>query len=57
MFKPFSGRTEKDRPGLGLGLGLLIARESVEADGGTLSVRDVPGVGCTFAMRLPQHFQ
>lgn len=55
MFKPFSGPTEKDRPGLGLGLGLLITRESVEADGGTLSVQDVPGVGCIFAIRMPQH--
>lgn len=55
MFKPFSARTENDRPGLGLGLGLLIARESVEADGGTLTVQDVPGVGCIFAVRLPRH--
>lgn len=58
MFRPLSplsARTEKDRPGLGLGFGLLIARESVEADGGTLSVRDVPEVGCIFTIRLPQH--
>ena len=57
MFRPFSVRTEKDRPGLGLGFGLLIARESVEADGGTLSVQDVPGVGCIFTIRLPQHVE
>lgn len=55
LFRPFSIRTEQDRPGLGLGLGLLTARENVEADGGTLSVQNVPGVGCVFAIRLPQH--
>jgi signal transduction histidine kinase len=53
MFKPFSIRTATDRPGLGLGLGLVIARESVEADGGTLSVQDVPGIGCIFSIRMP----
>jgi signal transduction histidine kinase len=57
MFKPFSAQAENDRPGLGLGLGLMIARESVQADGGTLSVQNVPGIGCIFAMRLPRHVQ
>jgi signal transduction histidine kinase len=52
MFTPFRQRNE-DRSGLGLGLS--IARHSVEADSGTLSVRDVPGVGCVFSIRLPRH--
>ena len=39
----------------GLGLGLAIARRSVEADGGTLSVRDVPGTGCVFTISLARH--
>jgi signal transduction histidine kinase len=38
----------------GLGLGLSISRKSVEADGGKLRVRDVPGVGCVFTIDLPR---
>ena len=38
----------------GLGLGLTIARQSVVADGGTLTVKDVPGLGCTFTISLPR---
>lgn len=39
----------------GLGLGLSIARRAVEAIGGKLSVRDMPGVGCVFTVDLPRH--
>jgi signal transduction histidine kinase len=52
LFTPFSQRGV-DRSGLGLGL--TIARASVEADGGTLTVRDLPGTGCVFTMTLPRH--
>jgi signal transduction histidine kinase len=52
LFTPFSQRGA-DRSGLGLGLS--IARASVEADGGTLTVRDVPGTGCVFTMTMPRH--
>ena len=52
MFSPFAQRGN-DRSGLGLGLS--IARQSVEADFGTLSVRDVPGTGCVFTISLPSH--
>ena len=52
LFSPFTQRSN-DRSGLGLGLS--IARQSVEADGGTLSVRDVPGAGCVFTISLPRH--
>ncbi|MCE3273962.1 MAG: histidine kinase [Ramlibacter sp.] len=52
MFTPFSQRSA-DRSGLGLGLS--IARQSVEAESGTLSVRDIPGVGCVFSIRMPRH--
>lgn len=38
----------------GLGLGLSIARRNVEAAGGTLTVRDVPGTGCVFTIKLPR---
>lgn len=54
MFKPFAqaGNNRK-----GLGLGLSIAKRSVEASGGALKVRDVPGVGCIFTMDLPRERQ
>ena len=38
----------------GLGLGLVIARRSVEANGGTLTVRDMPGVGCMFTIEIAE---
>jgi len=52
MFLPFV-QTGADRSGLGLGLS--IARRSVEANDGELSVRDVPGVGCIFTISLARH--
>jgi signal transduction histidine kinase len=50
MFTAFSQRGDDKT---GLGLGLFISRQSVEADGGTLTVRDLPGSGCAFTMALP----
>lgn len=38
----------------GLGLGLSIARRNVENDGGVLTVRDPPGTGCVFTIKLPR---
>ena len=52
MFSPF-GQRSTDRSGLGMGLS--IARESIEAAGGTLSVQDYPGSGCVFTISLPKH--
>ncbi len=52
VFQPFTRRHEDKT---GLGLGLSIARKSVEESGGTLTVRDVPGTGCVFTMRLRRH--
>ncbi|MDP9896291.1 signal transduction histidine kinase [Variovorax boronicumulans] len=52
MFAPFNQHSH-DRSGLGLGLS--IARQSVEADLGALTVRDVPGIGCVFTICLPRH--
>ncbi len=52
MFAPFSQGNE-DRSGLGLGLS--IARHTVEDDDGTLSVQDLPGTGCIFTISLPRH--
>jgi signal transduction histidine kinase len=52
MFMPFRQRSSDKS---GLGLGLTIARQSIEADSGSLSVRNVPGVGCVFSMRMPRY--
>lgn len=52
MFVPFVQEGD-DRSGLGLGLS--IARRSVEANNGVLSVRDVAGSGCVFTIDLPRH--
>lgn len=51
LFIPFSQRSDDKT---GLGLGLSIARQSVEADGGTLSVKNSPGSGCVFTLSLPR---
>ena len=50
LFRPFEQRG-RDRSGLGLGL--TISRRSVEAIGGELRVRDIPGTGCAFTINLP----
>lgn len=52
MFKPFT-QMATDRTGAGLGLS--IARRSVEANGGSLSVRSIPASGCIFTIDLPRH--
>jgi signal transduction histidine kinase len=51
LFRPFEQRSA-DRTGLGLGLS--ISRRSVEADGGEIHLRDIPGVGCVFSIDLPR---
>lgn len=52
MFLPF---TQSGGNRSGLGLGLSISRRSVEANGGTLKVRDLPASGCVFTIDLPRH--
>jgi signal transduction histidine kinase len=52
LFMPF---TQNGTDKTGLGLGLSIARRSVEANNGVLSVRDVPGIGCVFTIALPRY--
>jgi signal transduction histidine kinase len=51
LFLPFE-QQGADRTGLGLGLS--ISRRSVEAEGGEIYVRELPGVGCVFTIDLPR---
>jgi hypothetical protein len=51
LFRPFEQRSAKRK---GLGLGLHICRKSVEASGGVIRVRDLPGKGCIFTVDLPR---
>ena len=51
LFRLFEQRSD-DRSGLGLGLG--ISRRGVEANGGRLHVRNLPGRGCVFTIDLPR---
>ena len=52
VFVPFSQGGKDKR---GMGLGLSIARRSVEANHGSLRVQDRPGDGCVFTIDLPRH--
>jgi signal transduction histidine kinase len=51
LFLPFKQRSD-DRSGVGLGL--CISRRCVEANGGKLRARDLPGRGCIFTIDLPR---
>jgi signal transduction histidine kinase len=52
MFLPFTRGGEN---GIGSGLRLTVSKQSVEASGGTLSVRDLPDEGCIFSINLPRY--
>jgi signal transduction histidine kinase len=51
LFKPFHEAAEDCS---GLGLGLAACRRGVEANGGVLNGRDIPGHGCVFTIDLPR---
>ncbi len=51
MFWPF---TQNGHDRSGVGLGLSICRRSVNANGGILRVRNIPGTGCIFTIDLPR---
>jgi signal transduction histidine kinase len=51
LFGAFQQRGENRS---GLGLGLFISRQGVEANDGLIGVRDLPGKGCVFTIVLPR---
>lgn len=51
----FAAFEQRSAEPTGLGLGLSISRRAVEAMGGELRLRDVPGAGCVFTIDLPRH--
>jgi hypothetical protein len=50
VFAPFVRLDTAER---GFGLGLAIARQAVDAHGGTLRVQNLPGKGCIFVLEVP----
>ncbi len=55
IFDPFRGRSEPARRSDGLGLGLYIVRQMVEAHEGRVEVRSVPGERTRFTVTLPRY--
>lgn len=54
IFEPFQqGETDVHRPSPGLGLGLAVAKETIEALGGAIALESAPGEGATFTITLP----
>lgn len=51
LFTPFT-QSGKDKTGMGLGLSL--SRQAIEANQGKLTARDIPGKGCVFLIDLPK---
>jgi signal transduction histidine kinase len=55
LFQPFQrGVSEEPGSRAGLGLGLYIVQQIVDAHGGKLAVRSTPGDGTTFTVRWPR---
>jgi PAS domain S-box-containing protein len=52
LFQPYH-RVEQDRQLPGLGLGLAVSKQIVEAHGGKIWLVSQPDQGCTFSFRIP----
>ena len=53
IFEPFQRGSSARRFAPGMGLGLSIARDLIQAHGGTLIVQSAPGTGSIFTIQLP----
>ena len=53
VFEPFYRGNQGRRFKQGMGLGLSIARDLVEAHGGSISLESEPGKGSIFTIHLP----
>lgn len=54
IFDPFRGTRHRRERSRGLGLGLFITQQLVQAHGGTIELRSTSAEGTTFAIRLPR---
>lgn len=54
LFVPYS-QAGSDKSGLGLGLGICV--KAARANGGEISVMDIPGCGCVFTLQLPRVYR
>jgi signal transduction histidine kinase len=53
VFEPFYRGNQGRRFKQGMGLGLSIARDLIEAHGGRISLESIPGEGSLFSIHLP----
>lgn len=49
LFAPYAQKSQNKK---GLGLGLSLSRKGIEAHGGQLTARDLPGKGCIFTINV-----
>jgi signal transduction histidine kinase len=54
LFEAFQPGVKENGPTAGLGLGLYIVEQIVEAQGGSIEVRSKDGDGTVFTVRLPR---
>ena len=52
VFLPYTQKGDNQK---GLGLGLSISRKGIEAHGGHVRVRDIPGKGCVFSVEVKRY--